>query len=246
MSMSLRIQEILLWWSIVFGIIFVLAWAFVIGMIPLPPATWTSAEVAAFYTENQTRIRWGAAICSWTAGFWIPFTMVVGAQIARLEKGFPILAIMQIVSGCIQALTLVIPAVIWGVCAFTPERLPDVTAAFHEFSILFLVCLDQIYIFQWAPWIIITFMVSKDPLSPFPRWFAYFLIWSVVMYECAAIGFTTKTGLFAWDGLLVFYIPFGLLFITCTIFYPLLFKAIKRQREESSLEESSLNGGLAV
>lgn len=233
--MSLKIQEILLWWSIAFGIIFVLTWAFVIGMIPLPPATWTSAEVAAFYTDNQTRIRWGAAICSWTAGFWIPFTVVIGAQIARLEDGFPTLAIMQVVAGCIQALTLIVPPVIWGALALTPERAADVTNAFHQFSLLFLVCTAQIYIFQWASWILITFTRKTDPKSPFSRLFGYFLIWTVVMYECAAIGFTTREGLFAWDGLIVFYIPFGLLFVTWIILYVKLFKAIKLQRKEEEL-----------
>ena len=129
--------------------------------------------------------------------------------------------------------------VVFGVAALTPDRAPDVTSALNQFANLFLVCLANIYIFQWAAWIFTIFLYKPDSLSPFPRWFGYFLIWTVFMYEFAALGFVTRTGLFAWDGLIVFYIPFGLLFITCLIFYPLLFKAIKRQREEEELQAAA-------
>ena len=108
--MSQRSQIILIWWSLIFMNLFGLAWAFLIGTLPLPPATMTAQEIAQFYLDHSLRIRLGAAVCSWTSAFIVPVCLVVSVQMARLEKGVPIWAGLQLIGGTFTSLFVVLPS----------------------------------------------------------------------------------------------------------------------------------------
>lgn len=227
-----RFQEGLLWWALAFGTIYLLSWYFLIGMFPLPPATWTSNEIAAFYTENQDRIIVGAVICSWTAGFLLPLTIVTSMQMARLEKGAPVLAILQAFGGCFTSVFIVLPPIFWGICAYAPDRLPDATAALHQTGNLMLVTTTQWFMYSFVPMILICFTSKDFKKSAFPRWYGYFCIFAMLAADMGALGFLTKQGPFAWDGAIVFWVPFVLFFGWISLLCYLLIRAIRTQRAE--------------
>jgi hypothetical protein len=229
---STRSQAIMLWWGWIFMIIFGLAWGFLIGMLPLPAATQTAEQVAAFYAEHSWRIRWGAAICSWTGAFMVPFTAVAAIQLARLEKGIPAWAIVSFGSGMMMSMFLVIPPLLWGVAAFSPGRPPDVTLLMHEFANLMLVTTDQYYIFQMVAIAVVSLTQKVDPHSPFPRWIGYFTIWAAIMFEAGVAGFLPKTGPFSWNGLFVFWFPLTIFGTWYTTLCFAMLRALKRQRAD--------------
>jgi len=227
--MTIRSQVAIMWWGVTFLVIFGFSWYFLLGMIPIPPATWSSQEVAAFYTENSYRMRWGALICSWTGAFMIPIYAVQAVQIARLERGnLPIWAVLQFGGGVMMTLFLVMPPLMWGVAAYDPGRPADITNLMHQFANLMLVTTDQYFVFQMVPLTVMA-LTKNDPLSPFPRWFGYFNIWVALMFEFGVAGFIPRSGPFAWDGLFVFWIPLTLFGIWVPTMVVLMLKALKRQ-----------------
>ena len=232
--MTERAQRIMIWWSMSFMLIFGFTYYFLIGMLPLPPATWTPAEIAAFYSENAFRIRLGAMIMSWTSAFALPIYVVIAVQMARLEKGVPIWSILQLVGGAMMTIFLVLPPVFWGIAAYNPGRDPQVTAAIHEIANLILVTTDQYFIFQMVALAWVSLTQKVDPHSPFPRWLGYFTIWGALMFELGAIAFLPKTGPFAWNGLFVFWFPFCIFGTWISVVAWSLLRAIKRQ--EASAE----------
>lgn len=228
-TISANAQRFMLWWGFVMMIIFGFSYWLLIDLIPLNPATDTAADVAAFYQENSLSIRIGAVICSWCAAFAIPIYVVLVAHSIRLEKGIPIWSMLQFGGGMMMTIFLVLPPLMWGVAAFSPNRPPEITLAIHELANLTLVTTDQFFIFNMVPLAYLALSRIGHPLNPFPRWYGYYVIWTALMFEAGALGFLPRTGPFAWNGIFVFWIPFSIFGIWMALTLWVLLRAIRRE-----------------
>jgi len=226
---SERTQRILLWWGLSWTLIYGLTWWGLLHMMPPPTAMWSADEIARFYVENGTEIKIGATICSWTSAFMVPIAVVVAMQIARHEKGKPVWAALAFAGGTLMSIPLVLPPIFWGTAAFTPTRSPEITAIMHELAMLTFVTTDQFYIFMWIAIAAIGLIPSTARYSPFPRWFGYYTAWTALMFEGGAIAFLTRSGPFAWNGLLAFWTPVITFFAWIVVLAVLLFKALDKQ-----------------
>lgn len=229
MSISERSQTIILWWAFIFMVIFGLAWWFLLGMVPPPPVTLTPTEVAAYYTEHAFQIKLGAVIASWTSACMVPFSVVIAFQLARMEEGKPVWAVMSLVSGCLMSMFLVFPPILWGVIAFEPGRMPEITSALNQLANLTLVTTDQFYIFQMVAIWYVGLKAKPDALAAFPRWLCWMNLWIAIIFEVGAPSFMFRTGPFAWNGLFVFWFPFVCFFGWQLVMYYQMFGALKRQ-----------------
>ncbi|RYE60718.1 MAG: hypothetical protein EOP20_01720, partial [Hyphomicrobiales bacterium] len=209
-DMSERSQIVLIWWSLIFMNVFGMAWMFLIGTLPLPPATMTAPEIAQFYLDHSLRIRLGAAVCSWTSAFTVPICVVASVQMARLEKGPPVWAVLQLIGGVFTSLFVVLPPLLWGIAAFSPDRPPEITRLVHESANLIFATATQYVVFQMVAITVISLRQTAMRHSPFPRWFGFFTIWTILITEVAVTGYLTRTGPFAWNGLFVFWIPLAI------------------------------------
>ena len=232
--MSERGQALIIWWALIFMAIFGLAWVFLLQMVPPPSPALPAADIAAFYAENSLKIRLGAMIASWVSAFMVPFSVVVAIQLARLETGLPVWSVLALAGGILMSMFLVFPPVIWGVAAFNPERAPEATVLLNELANLTLVTTDQFYIFQMIAITYVSLNYPADDTSPFPRWLGWFILWVAIAFEVGAFAFLTKTGPFAWDGWIVFWMPFTLFFAWVPLTSFMMLRALKRQRARSS------------
>ncbi|MGK2908209.1 MAG: hypothetical protein ACSLE1_00150 [Sphingobium sp.] len=228
-TISAKAQRFMLWWGYGMMVVFGLAYYFLIGLLPLNPATDSAAQVAAFYRENSYSIRIGAVICSWVAAFSLPIYVVLAAQSARLEKGIPIWTMLQFGGGMMMTIFLVLPPLFWGVAAFSADRAPEITLLMHELANLTLTTTDQYFIFNMVSIAYLALSRRDHPLNPFPRWYAYWVIWGALMFEIGAFAFLPRTGPFAWNGILVFWFPFSIFGVWMTLTLLVLLKAIKKQ-----------------
>jgi hypothetical protein len=231
---SERTQRVLIWWGLSFGIIYGVAFVALLGMVPPPHARLTSVEIAAWYYHHHTKIRLGAMVASWSSAFLVPISVVVAAQIRRQEKPPYLWTMMSVVGGGLMSIFLVLPPLFWGVAAYTPNRAPDVTSLMHELGMLSLTTTDQYYVFPWVAIIVICLLPVAAKHSPFPRWFGYLTAWMLIVDEAGAFAFLTHTGPFAWDGLFVFWIPFGCFPVWLGILAYLLLTNLTRQRLHSA------------
>lgn len=229
MRASIATQRALIWWALLMMIAFMLCFVFLIRMVPLPSATLTADQVAAIYRANGLNIRIGAVICSWVAAFMVPLAMVITVQMQRVERGWPIWSVLQLCGGCLMSMFLCFPPLIWGVAAFSPDRPAEITLVIHELANLTLVTTDQYFIFQYVAIAVIALTGRPDPLSPFPRWYGYYTIWTAVMFEVGALGFIPRTGPFAWNGLFVFWIPLTIFGVWIIATSALILAALGRQ-----------------
>jgi hypothetical protein len=227
---SERIQKALLWWGLVFTVIYGLGWWRLFHMMPPPTARWSAEEIARFYRDNSSSIKLGATIAGWTSGFMVPIAVVVANQISRQERGRPILAPLALAGGALMTVPLALPPIFWGTAAFTPSRAPEITAIMHELAMLTFVTTDQFYIFMWVAIGVIGLIPRAVHHSPFPRWFGYYTLWTALMFETGALAFLFRSGPFAWNGLLAFWLPVVTFFAWIAVTAVLLLKTISRQQ----------------
>ena len=247
--MSERSQKWVVWWGIVFAVIYGLALWLLLDMVPPPSANMSANAVAHWYQVRHTKIEIGAAIGSWTGAFMVPFAAVVGIQMLRQERGGKIWTALTLTSGTLMSIFLAMPPLFWGVAAFTPSRAPQITQLMHELGTLTLTTTDQFYIFMWVAVTVIALLPTNVKHSPFPRWFGYFTAWTAVMFEAGVFSFLTKTGPFAWNGLLVFWSPLTLFGLWLAVASYLLLHNLNLQIAEiegSAVPTAEPSAGLAA
>lgn len=191
----------------------------VAGFLPPMSPALSADQVAAFYQEHVTGIRVGAALIFLSSIFYILFTAVISGQMRRIPGIHATVLSAQLAAGSFAGLTFLVPAMLFSVTAFRPERLAESTLLLNDMSWILLVI-------AWAPFLpqYVAFAVgilsdaSPNPL--FPRWLAYTDIWVVILFVPAIMLPFFKTGLFAWNGLIVFWVPavvFGVMFVVNTV-----------------------------
>lgn len=232
---SEKAQIIMVWWSLIFLVIFAVAWAGLLKMMPPPGPSLSEAEVGAFYVEYGAEIRWGAMIASWVSAFMVPLSVVVAVQMARMETGTPVWSILAFAGGITMSMFLVFPPICWGVAAFSVERAPEVTTLMHELSLLTLTTTDQYYIFLWFPLAYVSIRNREsDDLNPFPRWYGWLTLWAAIAFEVGALAFHFKSGPFAWNGALVFWMPLTVFFAWLAVTWVMLLKKLPLQMKAAT------------
>jgi hypothetical protein len=230
--MNSRISQYCAWSGIVFGTLFFIGWGVLARFIPPHDPTLTGEQIAAIYQASTVEIRLGMFIMMVVSVLYLPWTAVLADQIAKIEGRFSILSCLQLASGALNVLLFSLPTMIWAAVAFRPERSPDITLFMNDLGWLLFVGLVSPFVFSPISLGIAT-LVDKRPQPAFPRWFGYLNLWVALLLMPGGLIMFFKTGPFAWNGILTFWMPmfvFGS-WMTLTLF--LLLQAIKRQANET-------------
>jgi hypothetical protein len=188
-------------------VLFFVGWV-MSGLIPPPSPTLSAPEIVAKFTEHQVQTRIGCLIMMVGVAFYGTWTAVISLCIYRTEQGrFPIFAFCSmIMPGCGTFVFGLIPLT-WAVASFRPGQIgADVTLTLNDWT-FFMV------LYSWPTfaltmlaygWAILRDKNHPEPI--FPRWLGYANLWfALLMVPGGMIGFT-KTGPFAWDGIISFWV----------------------------------------
>jgi len=227
-----RSQLICVWCGILCPIfLFTGLWPAMGFIPPLNPAA-SAAEIAAIFQNNTNGIRLGTIFIMLAGAFYAPFTAVIAAQMRRIEDGpTPVLTYAQLAAGAASCLLFIIPALAWTDAAFRPDRPAEITQAFNDLAWIFVVMpfvLAEVQNICFGAVIISD--RRQNPL--FPRWLGFFNFWIALSFIPGGLTTFFKTGPFAYNGLLAFWVPagtFGPWFIVICVY---LIKAIRRQDAE--------------
>lgn len=209
MSSNIRTQAVFTAVGICgFTLAFLVGWIFLARLaLPAPSPAWNAEQLAAFYVENQNRIRLGCIV----ALFFLPlFALPLGVVLARLrqtEKGPPIFTYALLVLMPIALLMLILPFISWSVAAFRPGQIdPQIIQALNDLGWF-------IFLFTWAVFTVLFTLIAIAILraergnEPLPRWSAYLLLWCGLLFAGSALIIFFKDGPFAYDGIVGLYIP---------------------------------------
>ena len=129
---------------------------------------------------------------------------------------------------------------VFALGAFRPEYSPQILEMLYDLGFMSFVGSLGVFIVQYLVFAIAIFL---DRRMIFPKWLGYITIWALVTELVAIPIWVTRTGPFAWDGLLSFWLGtvifVGWEFCMCVCLY----RAIKDQPlEELAIRRSSACG----
>lgn len=229
---NLKHQRILLWLTLAMLLVYCYAYYFLLDFWPPPSPTLSADEVVALYAGHNLQFRIGIVLMLVTGAFTTPWSVVVYLQMTRDETGAPTWGVMQALAATIGSWFFFFPVAMWGMCAFTVGRAPELTVLLHECAWLTFVTPISIFPFQIFPTAVVCLSHKQDPdRSAFPRWLGFFSIFAGISGSSGFIAQIFKTGPFAWDGLFPFYLPVILYFSWMVCMFYTLFRAIRLQEQ---------------
>ena len=140
------------------------------------------------------------------AGFYLPLTVTLSALIKRMEGESTFLSQCQLIGGLAASFFFVLPALIWQVAAFRPDRSSDLILLLNDIGWILTVTPDPPFYVQFVPLVIAIFINRNQP-AVFPRWMGYVSLWACLIFGPAMAAYFFKRGSFAWNGLFPFWLP---------------------------------------
>lgn len=218
------------WSGIALIVAMVIAQGFLMHFIPPPSPALSPEELAQKFIDRRDEIRLGCIIQCIFWSFWATWGIAITLFIRKMERSFPILTYTSIaLVGGGYVFFILIPMT-WAVIAFRPETLdPAIMQIMNDW-----VWFD--FLFTWPPFalwmVVIALAIFKDHNVPtlYPRWVAYLNIWCAILIFPAGLIAFFREGLFAYDGVGAFWIPFAVFFGWMITMSVTTLQAINRQK----------------
>ena len=228
-------QRVLLWIGIVCAIVYGFSFVVLLEFWPAPDPMLDAPSVVQLYAHSNLKFRFGVVMMLLSGAFYLPMAMTISIQMARLEKGFPYLAALHLLTGLIGAWIFAWPAVLWGVCAYTVDRAPEITVALHQLAWLTFVTPGTFFWLQLGAVGLVPLVGRQDVAhSAFPRWFGWFTLLALIeMTLPPTFAQMFWKGPVAWNGLITFYLTLIIYAAWMTTMMILILRALRGQETEN-------------
>jgi hypothetical protein len=241
--MNVAIQRLCIWTGIA-GIVvqFTGLWP-LLHFIPPPMPSATAAEIAGMYREHAVPIIMGSILMLSSAAMLVPFYAAISAQMEVMEaKGAPLAKAQLMLALLAVCVPVAVTAVLWMVAAYRPERSDETIQLLNDIGwVLFfspvVAGLVQVFVIAAA------ILTDRSPVPVFPRWFAFLNIWVGILFLPGGILALFKTGPFAWNGLLCFWLGIGAFGVWFVPMAWLLLKAAREPAESAAQRIRSVMQG---
>ena len=232
--MNTKSQMVCVWAGLMAPVLLFLGLWPAAGFFPPHLPTASAEAIAAIYQQNATGIRIGMFLMMIGGALLAPIVAVISAQMRRIENSkTPVLSYLQLATGAPIALIIIVGAMIWSLASFRPDRPPEMTLMLNDLGWIFFVMPFTLGSIQNLA-IGFAILFDRNPRPVFDRWVGYFNLWMAVFIVPAGFVVMFKTGPFAWNGLLAFWVPASVFFLWFFVMGISLFKAIRQQAAERS------------
>jgi len=226
--MNIKAQWISLWITPFFGAVLLVAFLSFPGFFPPMSPDLTADQVAAFYADNTTMIRFSMIVFNLCAIMLIPFFMTIVVQIKRMRLPSHLLAYSYLAAVAGAATLFAIADIFWLIAAFRPDRDPQLILLLNDMAWLIFIAPVGMAVAANLCLALAIFLDSRtEPI--FPRWVAYFSIATAVAMTPAACAVIFRTGPLAWDGAVSFWLRTAAFALNIAVLFVVLRNALKRQ-----------------
>jgi hypothetical protein len=207
-------------------VVFVIGFVIVGGLLPPPSPSLTGEQLVRFYAHNTNGIRLGLALTMLAGALTAPFVGAITVQMRRIEGEWSPLAYTQLGTGMLGVLLFAIPMMILEAAVFRPNRDPQILQAISDVGWIMLVATYGCVFVQCC--VVGVCILQDTEARVYPRWLAYFNFWVALLFIPDTALYFFKTGLFAWDGLLVWWIPLTVFFGWFMVMFAMSIRALNR------------------
>lgn len=204
-------------------------------LLPVPPgADLTASQVADFYGEHPTATRLGFLLASIGLCFLGPMVALITTQMLRIQGAPSALAQLQQMGGIGVIIVVVVPPIMMNAATFRSDRDPIAIQTLNDVAWLLFVTAIGLFFLQEVP-IGVAILMDRAVRPVFPRWVGYVNLWVPLTFLPALMAYFFKTGPFAWQGLLVFYLGLGTFGIWVIVMTWALLRAVNEQERDADL-----------
>lgn len=236
-DISARSQLLGLWSGVAFFVLFFFALMPLANFIPPPSPGLSGEELLALYGGNILRVKAGIVLGLVSAALLIPWSATIAIQIARMEGRVPFWAITSFGAGIANAVAFYLPFIFWAGAYYTMDRPPELVKLLSDLTWLEFVMVFPPFAIQVLA-LGIAGLKYRDNAMVFPRWFCFFSIWVALLIVPGGLAIFFRSGPFAWNGLLAFWMPVTVFCVYLPVSFYLLYKSIISHAEERPAEPS--------
>jgi hypothetical protein len=206
MAMEAKVQRVLIWSGVGMVVLWLGAFLLIAGFVPPHDPGKTAAQIVSIYAGSTNAIKIGMVISMLGSALLVPFAVAISGQLKRID-GARALADIQMVSCALLSLEFITPIGVWMAASFRFDaRSADVTQALNDLGwILFMTVIWSLWVQLIA--IGVAVLLDRRPEPVLPRWLGYLNLWAAVLILPAGIVLFFKSGPFAWNGIVGFYVP---------------------------------------
>ncbi len=237
-----NLWRLCVWAGPVFMGVFIVFWGIMGHNIPPWNADLPAATIADWFRSNANVIRTGMVISMLTAPLYCVWGLGIGRVMTRVVAKDSLLIDLQVWGAGMTVIPVLVSTSFWLTGAFRPDALPDVTLqllydmAWLLIDLSYFVTSIQLFAVGAA------FLKDKRARLLVPRFVSWWGIWVGFMFLAEMLMPFFKTGAFARDGLLNFWIEFLIWFVWCPTLTLYLLKAITRiEQEETAVVVEACN-----
>jgi hypothetical protein len=195
-------------------------------VMPPPKPGLTQQEIVAFVESNARSMQSAWVLLSLTLGFASLSSGLIVTQMKRMRGVSPALAYAYLAVLAVAALPgCLFCGLMFALAAFR-QREPQVVALLYDMGMLSFVGSLGCFVTQYLVFAIAIFL---DRRGIFPKWLAYMSLWGIVTELVAIPIWIFRSGPYAWDGLISFYLGTVIFVVWEICLIICLYKAIKRQ-----------------
>ena len=209
-------------WYAVFGVIICV----LTRVTPPPRPDVTAADKVAFFAQHHLTIQIGFTVLLILLGGAAMTNGLVVYQMKRMSVGsvfaYGYLGGMSV--GALPGFLLV--TVCFLTAAFRPDRDPELISLLYDLGMLSyngsLGCFSVAYL-------VLALAILYDRNDIFPKWFAYVCIWQIITEVIATQMFVFRSGPFAWNGSIAFWLAVVVFSVWLVALIVLLRRAADRE-----------------
>jgi hypothetical protein len=216
-------------WSVVLLILgMAIGQGLLMHFVPAPDPRLSAEEIRQKFIDRQDQIRIGAfiQIIGWTT--WATWGIALTTFMRKMERGYPILTYASIaLVGGGWPMFVVVP-LIWGVCAYRPTEMSAQIIQFANDLNWFLWLFPVVPFGLWIVLIGVAILQDHNQPTLYPRWVGFLNVWTGFLMCPAVLIVFWKTGPFAINGVLAFWLPVVVLTTQIVVMVTMTLKLINR------------------
>jgi len=215
------------WWSMVvfyqvFGLVF-----FVLTRTQPPPKPWWEVpRVVQWFNDNHHGLLIGFGIMFLVTGMTAPCNALIAYSMRRMSvsRSFAYSYLLLYSLSAIPGMLLMCIALTVG--AMRPDRDPELISWLYDFAFLSFVGTMGVFLIGSLVWMV-AILIDKNRV--FPKWFAYLNLCNALTEVVVSPAWIFKSGVFAWDGVIAWWINMVVFVVYTGVFIYLLRGMILRE-----------------
>jgi len=198
-------ERVILWSLPAVVVIWMAAFLLFPGFVPPMSPRASATEVADFYDENLSRVRYSMILFNWFCVAFIPILMLIAERMRGMAHRTPVLRYCVIGVAGAAPIVFLTSTVFWLIAAFRPDRSPELTLLYNDLAWITFTC-GVPFLVGLCAFLALAIAYDAQERPVFPRWVAWFNVVIAVALVPAGFAGLTPSGPFAWDGLVSFWV----------------------------------------